>query len=405
MSVGDGGWRRAQFSTVETSVRSEFSLADLVEAWSPYTDGLFLHDPEGPDECLVRSGELVVLAGSARRAEEHLRRWVDRTTAAEDGLPVVRFRLRAHGRTSCVDIARDTAVHVPGVAANHVHFGSPVMYGTPVVYGTGAQARSASPVPRPPEQRWNPQVTVGLLDTGLDPHPWFAGRPWFDDWDRTPEVLDADGDATEDRQASHGTFVAGVVLQHAPGVVIRPMRVLSSLGFTDDVRVAGGLRALRREAAARGDHVDVLLLTEGCYTAGNECPPVLRAGIERFSAAVAVAAAGNQRSTRPFWPAALPSVVGVAAVDADGQVAEYSNTGAWVDAAALGTDVVSSYVRLRPSGMNSLCGDADRSYGFATWSGTSFAAPAVAAEVALGLHRGEGVVAATRSALARYPFG
>ncbi|MGI8308800.1 hypothetical protein [Saccharopolyspora hattusasensis] len=63
-----------------------------------------------------------------------------------------------------------------------------------------------------------------------------------------PEELDADGDAGQDRQAGHGTFVSGVVLQHVPGVVIRARRVLSSLGFTDDYTVAAGLRSLRRSA-------------------------------------------------------------------------------------------------------------------------------------------------------------
>ena len=153
-------------------------------------------------------------------------------------------------------------------------------------------------------------MVVGVLDTGCDPHPWFAGRDWFDP---VPEVLDADDDTEQDRQAGHGTFVSGVLLRHAPGVVIRAHRVLSSLGFTDDLTVAAGLRALRRDAAARGERVDVVLLTAGCHTAGDRCPPALVAELARFDGAVVVAAAGNHGSDRPFWPAALPEVLGVAA--------------------------------------------------------------------------------------------
>ncbi|MGH2769284.1 MAG: S8 family peptidase, partial [Actinomycetota bacterium] len=51
----------------------------------------------------------------------------------------------------------------------------------------------------PPVEQWTPPVTVAVLDTGLDPHPWFAGRPWLSEWGLQPEVLDADGDAESDQ--------------------------------------------------------------------------------------------------------------------------------------------------------------------------------------------------------------
>ena len=78
-------------------------------------------------------------------------------------------------------------------------------------------------------------------------------------------------------------------------------------------------------------------------------------------------------------------------------MAEFSNTGDWVDACAPGVDVVSSFVRLRP-------GSGERDYGFARWSGTSFATPQVAAEIATAIARGCGVGEAVRSAVDRYPF-
>ncbi|MBB5154591.1 S8 family peptidase [Saccharopolyspora phatthalungensis] len=364
-----------------------FSVGDLQQAWASYGHDLLLHDPGGRGECLVRRGELIASASALEPVLDRYRRWVDEVQHDEE-LLLARVRLRGAERDRCVDLARDA-----GVGVNHVHFGSPVMYGTPVMFGTGADALAAPVLPEPPVSQWEPSVVVGVLDTGCDPHPWFRDRPWFE---AVPEELDADDDAGQDRQAGHGTFVSGVVLQNAPGAMIRPHRVLSSLGFTDDYTVVAGLRALRRSVAARGETLGVVVLTAGCHTADDECPPILRDELRDWVDTVVVAAAGNHALTRPFWPAALPSVVAVAATGADGAIAEFSNSGPWVDAAALGVDVTSSFVRMAPGGR--------RRFGYARWSGTSFAAPQVAAAVANALQQGHDPDEARDLACRDYPF-
>jgi thermitase len=101
----------------------------------------------------------------------------------------------------------------------------------------------------------------------------------------------------------------------------------------------------------------------------------------------------------------LPTVLAVAATTADGGIAEFSNIGSWVDAAAPGVDAVSSHVRLASAATHRAPGAETRRYGFAKWSGTSFAAPLVAAEVAVGLHHGHSARAAADIARQRYPFG
>jgi thermitase len=344
------------------------SLAELVGGWRAEQPDLVLHDGGGPEECLVRSGELLVFPDELPRAVARLGRWIDHVDELAD-LRVARIRLRPAERGRCVRIARDH-----GHAPNHVHVGSPIMIGTAQPVPTGAEP------PEPPRhERWD--VTAAVLDTGLDPHPWFAGRRWFAEWGHSPEVLDADGRAGQDRQAGHGTFVAGVLLQHAPGVVIRHHRVLSSLGLTDDVTVATGLRRVRRQAADHGERLHVVVLTAGCHTADDRCPPLLRSEISAFPDTAVVAAAGNGATSRPLWPAALPDVL---AVGAD---AEFSNHGPWVDAVAPGVDVVSSHVRLRPE-PGTAAGTETREYGYARWSGTSFAAPRVAARVAQLVRQG-----------------
>ncbi len=372
-------------SPVDSISGTRLTVAELGESWARYGHDLLVHDPGGPGECLVRRGELITARGSLDPVLSRLRRWVDGIDH-DDGLELARIRLRTSERDRCVAIADEFAE----VSANHVHVGSATMFGAPVLFGTGAEAEPAAPVPEPARERWG--VTVGVLDTGCDPHPWFLGRDRFDP---VPEVLDADDDAEQDRQAGHGTFVSGVLLQHAPGVVVRAHRVLSSLGFTDDLTVAAGLRALRRG----GERVDVVLLTAGCHTPGDRCPPALEAELARFGGAVVVAAAGNHGSSRPFWPAALPGVLAVAASGPGGAVAEFSGSGDWVDACAPGVDVVSSHVRLLPGRRG------ERHYGYASWSGTSFAAPRVAAAAASAVRDGADADRAARDAVRRYPFG
>lgn len=366
-------------------------LAEWVERWRRREPDLLVHDPDGPQECVVRSGELVVPADALDPAMRRLDRWVDRVEPSEEAR-LATLRLRAGVRDRCVQLASELAGRIP-VAANHVHF----LVGAPILFGTGAVPSPVEPPEPPSVERWDPPVTVAVLDTGLDPHPWFAGRPWLSEWGLQPEVLDADGDAESDQHAGHGTFVAGVVLRHAAGVTLRHRRVLSSQGLADDRSVAAALRAVRQRASGRGEHLDVVLLSAGCHTADDRCPPLLAREVSRFTDATVVAAAGNSGTTRPFWPAALPEVVAV------GAPAAFANHGPWVDAAAPGVDVVSSFVRFQPGERGVAADTETRTYGAARWSGTSFAAPRVAAEIATLRHRGLPVAAAREQACRSYP--
>ena len=99
----------------------------------------------------------------------------------------------------------------------------------------------------------------------------------------------------------------------------------------------------------------------------------------RKSEAVVVASAGNDAKSRPMFPACLPGVVGVAALDANGP-APFSNHGSWVRACAPGTDLVSAfYQNFDGAALPYTPGspDPDCFEGWARWTGTSFAAPVV----------------------------
>jgi len=96
-----------------------------------------------------------------------------------------------------------------------------------------------------------------------------------------------------------------------------------------------------------------------------------------------VASAGNDSTCFPMFPASLPHVVGVAALDENDDAAVFTNYGPWVRACARGTNVVSLFFdNFNGAGPKEKNYDPDKFEGWALWSGTSFAAPAVVAALA-----------------------
>jgi subtilisin family serine protease len=215
-------------------------------------------------------------------------------------------------------------------------------------------------------------VVVGVLDTGITPHPWLADSYLAGPHDR--ERLDVDPfDQQLDTMAGHGTFLAGLVLRNAPGATVRVERVLSSRGLADSQAVADAIDRLG------GDGVHVVNLSLGCYTDDDKPPFALQRAIERLGEEVlVVASAGNYGSERRFFPAAIPGVVAVASayepLSGGWDLAPSSGFGGWVDLAAPGVQVLSTFVQFSGRGQHFRR--------WAYWSGTSFASAIVAGEIA-----------------------
>jgi hypothetical protein len=233
---------------------------------------------------------------------------------------------------------------------------------------------------------------VAILDTGIWRGALNDGFVGADARDADPydyDLLRADPDAQYlDFGAGHGTFVAGIVRQLAPGATVDIIRVLGSSGVGLESDIAKGFDRAREADA------DVVLCAFAGYSLRDEQPKAIESALAQLSKrAVVVAAAGNERQAeRPCWPASCRGVEAIAAVDSshDGALkltggaarpAWYTNTGPDITYAAAGS-WSSSFVDGVEDPRFETDGDPDRFRGSARGAGTSFAAAAVAGAIA-----------------------
>lgn len=245
---------------------------------------------------------------------------------------------------------------------------SQVNYGSSNYGSTGAGCFSALSFVSPVADADGSGVTVAVLDTGISPRHSFLAQRMVPGWDFVdnernaddiPDYRDNDRNGLVDEGAGHGTFAAGLIYRLAPQVSLMPIRVLDSDGNGTLWNAAEGIRY----AAANG--AQVINLSLGCSRSSGIMNRALRYAAAR--GVVVVAAAGNSNSTRTFSPAGSTDTLTVAALNPDNTKAAFSNFGEAIDVAAPGVGIASTFWDGR----------------FATWSGTSFAAPLVTAEAAL----------------------
>lgn len=241
-------------------------------------------------------------------------------------------------------------------------------------FGPATTAQPVDSVGPVPQGNAGKGVRVGVVDTGVfRKHEWLLrakSRGPQDD-----EILDDNGDGLRDFEASHGTFVMGLILRQAPGATVIGRAAVDSHGIVGDLAIAAAIESLRHE------DIDILNLSLGGYVDPddpNPFPASFRA-IELLRQnnpnLIVVAAAGNDGISQEFYPAASPTVIGVGALTSNMRRACFSNFGPWVNAWAHGVDVES-------------CFDLDHTIvrAGAIWSGTSFAAPRVTGAIAAAMN-------------------
>jgi len=248
-------------------------------------------------------------------------------------------------------------------------------------------------------------VTVGIVDTGVGPHPDLvvAGG-------RNTVVREQPADFG-DSGAGHGTHVAGIVAGRgtaptgarglAPGARLMSYRVFGRQRPGDPGPGASNYSILKAIDGAVRDGCDLVNLSLG----GGDPDEALADAIAdaRAAGTLCVAAAGNERRARVSFPARLSTALAVSAVGrqgtfpptslAVGEVAEprgrdrkdflasFTNVGREIDLCAPGVGIVSTFYD-----------------GYAPVSGTSMACPAVTGVAARLLARTPKVLSLPRRA-------
>ncbi len=292
-----------------------------------------------------------------------------------------------------------------------------VAHRTAPVPGDPLYASSQADLPRVGiEAAW--EVTVGsagvlvaVLDQGISAaHPDLIGQ-WtyapgapasahvilsspLSDGCTVPATPEDDGwqDTGFGTPFTHGAHVAGTIAAKstlvggpavgvagmAPGARVLPIKVLDCQGSGYFSDIASGIDF----AASHGARV-VNLSLSGPVPGG--CPPYLQGAIDAATAAgtLVVAAVGNSGTSVVEFPAGCGNVLGVGATTNDDVASSFSQRNGSVDLVAPGVGIIST-VRTTTG-----------AYDYATASGTSMAAPHVAACAALVASAKPGITPAT----------
>lgn len=233
------------------------------------------------------------------------------------------------------------------------------------------------------------EIVVAIIDTGVDyGHRDLQGNLWVNDAERDGvEGIDDDGNGYVDDvygydfvansgdpmdDHGHGTHCAGIVAAvgnnglDVAGVCWNA-RVMSLkvLGADGDGSAGDAVPAIYYAVANGADVIS------GSWGAAESSDAVKDAIAYAYSQGViVVAAAGNDGDDVPYYPAAYPNVLAVAATDSSDRRWYSSNYGDWVDVAAPGREILS--LGLTSTGQRT------------AWkTGTSMAAPHVSGACAL----------------------
>lgn len=174
--------------------------------------------------------------------------------------------------------------------------------------------------------RGNESIIVAVLDTGIDEnHRDLAGRV-------IAEINFSDSPTCDDLYR-HGTHTAGIIAAIAPECRLMNVKVCDDIGSCEASTAARGIIWAVNHGAE--------VINMGFCV---ESSPDLEQAINYAwsQGAVIVAAAGNDGTSTPAYPAYYTNCLAVAATNVNDSLALLSNHGDWVDVAAPGFNIYST---------------------------------------------------------------
>ena len=214
-------------------------------------------------------------------------------------------------------------------------------------------------VPREHED-WGQGVKIAILDTGVAEH-FILGDKSIE-----RKMLVESTENPDSEYNGHGTAIASILIGEdglgiAPAADLISIQVMDSDGLGDSFTLAEGII----EAVDSG--ASVISMSLGSYGYTRVLDDAVSYALSKGVALVA--SAGNDGANVVPYPAQFQGVIGVGAIDADSQRAEFSNYSPSVDIAAPGVGVFAAW------------GDEE----WISFSGTSAAAPYVSGSIAATL--------------------
>jgi len=201
-------------------------------------------------------------------------------------------------------------------------------------------------------------IKVAVLDTGRPQHPdiHVADSYVSKNLQHFHDALDYDGHSTH----VCGTICAnGKILGVAPEVKLYTAKVLDDTGSGNDESITDGIYW------AIGKNVDVINMSLGGKKPQEKLHRAIQFAVQ--TGIIIVCAAGNAGEDWIAYPAKFPETIAVSAIDSHKHWPDFSSIGEEVELAAVGVDVLSTYLNGQ----------------YATLRGTSMACPHIAGAIAL----------------------
>ena len=284
-------------------------------------------------------------------------------------------------------------VYTAQLDANDPYVMSRQAWGSMSAPGIGATTFWSDPAEWAQYQR-GPQAYIGVIDDGaFTQHTDLLGQ--FSNPGERLDGIDNDGNGKIDdihgwnfisnnanifggSNESHGTHVSGIaaaiggngegISGVAPLTNLIGAKFLSPNGGTS----AHAIQAFQYFAELKRSGVNVVAVN--CSWGGYNFDSAMYTAIQELGSlgVLVICAAGNDRTTRPMYPAGfnLDNIIAVGSIDSNGSMSRFSNRSrSWVDIFAPGGSIVSTVP------------GAGNSSSYAIYSGTSMATPSISGMV------------------------